>query len=109
MYAESINTFIQQNWIDLRISKLRELQVGIDGLTDDILLDICLGKAYFVDSPGGMDLEYNNSEDSDLQEYSITSINRNFKSRLDDIVSSIIGYSYGLQHYSEEYIDNTNI
>lgn len=109
MYAESINTFIQQNWIDLRISKLRELQVGIDGLTDDILLDICLGKAYFVDSPDGMDLEYNNSEDSDLQEYSITSINRNFKSRLDDIVSSIIGYSYGLQHYSEEYIDNTNI
>nr|DAT90418.1 MAG TPA: hypothetical protein [Caudoviricetes sp.] len=109
MYAESINTFIQQNWINLKISKLRELQDTIDGLTDDILLDICLGKAYFVDVQSSIDLEYNDLESLDLQEYSVTSINCKFKSRLDDIVSSIVGYSYGLYHCSEECIDKTDI
>lgn len=102
MVANQINGFLREKWLNLEISKIREIQEGIEGLTDDVLILICTNQAFFVDVDGGMDLGYN--EEMADPECSIENRFKSFCSRLKESISSIIGYAYGLKHYSKEYI-----
>lgn len=97
MVANQINGFLREKWLNLEISKIREIQEGIEGLTDDVLILICTNQAFFVDVDGGMDLGYN--EEMADPECSIENRLKSFYSRLKESISSIIGYAYGLKHY----------
>lgn len=81
MYADIINNLIYEYWIDLKITKLREIQKEFDGLTDEQLLECCLGIAKFEDDEGGLTLVYNSDLENLDEELSIESRAKRFKEK----------------------------
>lgn len=102
MYADIINNLIYEYWIDLKITKLREIQKEFDGLTDEQLLECCLGIAKFEDDEGGLTLVYNSDLENLDEELSIESRAKRFKEKYKESMDSIIGYSRGVSIYNDE-------
>lgn len=102
MYADIINNLIYEYWIDLKITKLREIQKEFDGLTDEQLLECCSGIAKFEDDEGGLTLVYNSDLENLDEELSIESRAKRFKEKYKESMDSIIGYSRGVSIYNDE-------
>lgn len=102
MYADIINSLIYEYWIELKITKLREIQKEFDGLTDEQLLECCLGIAKFEDDEGGLTLVHNTDLKNLDEELSIECRAKKFKEKYKKSMDSIVGYSKGVSTYSDE-------
>ena len=96
MVANQINGFLREKWLNLEISKIREIQEGIEGLTDDVLILICTNQAFFVDVDGGMDylIEENIIDNEDeFDTYELSETDEEYITELyNDIVESWLDY-----------------
>ena len=103
--ADLLNRYLRQFWLEGAILKILDLQKGIEGLTNSILLDILCGRSKFVDTEDGMNLE-DDEEDEDL---SIDYVSSVFYDNFRDVFDRITSYSFGLKSSfdnddKEEYI-----
>lgn len=96
--ANYINRLFIEFWLDCNIAKIKELQEGIGGLTDEHVLSILHGEQHFVDTDGGMDLEDFHTE----EDWSNEAVECLFKSKYEDLYTRTISYSLNLARAFEE-------
>lgn len=96
--ANFINDLFIEFWLDCNIAKIKELQEGIEGLTNEHVLSILHGEKHFVDTEDGMVLEdFYTGED-----WSNEAVECMFQSKFEDIYTRIFSYSLNMSRAFEE-------